>query len=190
MNPKTLVIDVDGVMTTGQFFYSAEGKMYKVFGPDDSDGLSLVRDKLDIIFVSADHRGFPISRKRIIDDMGYRLELVSTAERVEWIHKNADPAATIYIGDGFYDYHIFDTVGYGICPADGFYLTRERADFVTSSGGGNRAVAEACVHILETFFPPFDPDEIAMRKFAHNRQEKCTTSGANSNGCNVGGRID
>jgi 3-deoxy-D-manno-octulosonate 8-phosphate phosphatase (KDO 8-P phosphatase) len=176
MIPKMLVIDVDGVMTTGQFFYSVEGKMYKVFGPDDSDGLQLVRDRLDVIFVSADHRGFPISRKRIVDDMGYRLELISTADRINWMREHADLAETIYIGDGFYDYHIFDAVGYGICPADGFYLTREHADFVTRSGGGNRAVAEACVHILETFFPPFDPDEIAIRKFAHYEQEKYAAS--------------
>ena len=30
--PKYLIIDVDGVMTTGQFFYSEKGKVFKVFG--------------------------------------------------------------------------------------------------------------------------------------------------------------
>ena len=33
-----LIIDIDGVMTTGQFLYSEKGKAFKVFGPHDSDG--------------------------------------------------------------------------------------------------------------------------------------------------------
>ena len=41
-----LVIDVDGVMTTGQFLYSSKGKTYKVFGAHDADGLKLIRDKM------------------------------------------------------------------------------------------------------------------------------------------------
>ena len=41
--PKIFILDVDGVMTTGQFFYSTEGKVYKVFGPDDNNALSLLQ---------------------------------------------------------------------------------------------------------------------------------------------------
>ena len=37
---KNFILDVDGVMTTGQFFYTAGGKVMKVFGPDDSDALA------------------------------------------------------------------------------------------------------------------------------------------------------
>ena len=42
VKPKIFVLDVDGVLTTGHFVYSVEGKTLKVFGPDDNDGLSLV----------------------------------------------------------------------------------------------------------------------------------------------------
>ena len=45
------IIDVDGVMTTGQFFYSEEGKRMKVFGPDDNDGLGLLNPHIEIRFV-------------------------------------------------------------------------------------------------------------------------------------------
>ena len=37
MKLKVFILDVDGVMTTGQFFYSKDGKQMKVFGPDDND---------------------------------------------------------------------------------------------------------------------------------------------------------
>jgi len=41
--PTCFILDVDGVMTTGHFFYSAKGKAMKIFGPDDNDGLSLLK---------------------------------------------------------------------------------------------------------------------------------------------------
>ena len=41
---KILIIDVDGVMTTGRFFYSEKnGKFIKEFGSDDSDAISLLK---------------------------------------------------------------------------------------------------------------------------------------------------
>ena len=40
MKNLIFLLDVDGVMTTGQFLYSKDGKDYKVFGPHDSDGLT------------------------------------------------------------------------------------------------------------------------------------------------------
>ena len=32
---------------------------------------------------------------------------------------------------------------------------KQNADFVTTCSGGNRAVSEACLHIMEKFFEPF-----------------------------------
>jgi len=60
---KTFILDVDGVLTTGQFFYTSEGKVMKVFGPDDNDALSLLKPYLEIRFVTGDKKGFRISKK-------------------------------------------------------------------------------------------------------------------------------
>ena len=64
-NKLILLIDVDGVMTTGQFLYSKDNKEYKVFGPHDNDGLKLIKDKIKIRFITADKRGYEITKKRI-----------------------------------------------------------------------------------------------------------------------------
>ena len=63
--PSCFILDVDGVMTTGQFIYSQKGKNFKVFGPDDNDGLSLLRPYVDIRFVTGDKTGYKITKKRI-----------------------------------------------------------------------------------------------------------------------------
>ena len=87
MNPKVFILDVDGVMTTGHFLYSQDGKEYKVFGSHDNDGLKLLNDKVNLQFITADKRGFPITKKRIVDDMGFELDLVSEHDRFEYIRK-------------------------------------------------------------------------------------------------------
>lgn len=159
MKPKVFVIDVDGVLTTGQFFYSAEGKAMKVFGPDDHDGISLLKKQMQIHCVTGDRRGFPITERRVAKDMKLPLDIVSTTKRIEWIKEKWNPREVIYMGDGIFDHYVFKEVGYSICPANGFSIAKERASFVTQRSGGDRAVAEACLHILEKFFEPYLPDE-------------------------------
>lgn len=156
--PKAFVLDVDGVLTTGHFLYSPEGKAFKVFGPDDHDGLSLLKKHLTIHFVTGDRRGFDITKKRVVDDMKFPLDIVSTTKRLAWIADKWDPATVIYMGDGIFDHYVFQKVAYAIAPVNGFYLAKERADFVTKHSGGDRAVAEACLHILEKFFTPYNPE--------------------------------
>lgn len=158
MIPKIFILDVDGVMTTGQFFYSEEGKVMKVFGADDNDALSLLKQYMTIIFVTGDKKGFEISKKRIVDDMGYELELVSTIERVQWISTYYNPQEVIYMGDGIFDHYVFRKVGYGIATSNSDDNAIEYADYVTERRGGERAVAEACLHIMSEFFEPYDPD--------------------------------
>ena len=157
MKPEMLVLDVDGVLTTGQFLYSKNGKEFKVFGPDDNEGLSLLKSFLKIHFVTQDKKGFSISKKRIVTDMKYPLELVKTLDRVEWMKKQISLNKIIYMGDSIFDHLIFSKVGYSIAPANADSLAKKNADFVTKRNSGERAVAEACLHILKNFF---DVDDI------------------------------
>lgn len=162
---KNFILDVDGVMTDGRFYYTADGKAMKAFGPDDHDALLLLKRHLNICFVTGDRKGFEITKKRIVDDMNFQLELSSTFERVKWMKdNNFEPEETIYMGDGIFDATVFNGVAYGIAPANAFYTTKEKADFVTKSAGGDSAVAEACLHILEKFFEPINPLNINLEK--------------------------
>ncbi len=168
MIPKVFILDVDGVMTTGQFFYSEEGKVMKVFGADDNDALSLLKQHMDIIFVTGDKKGFNISKKRIVDDMGFPLELVSTIKRIQWISTHYNPQEVIYMGDGIFDHYVFRKVGYAIATSDSDQNAKDYADYITERTGGNRAVAEACLHIMEEFFEPYDPDVLPNSKIKYS----------------------
>lgn len=156
--PLVFILDVDGVMTTGQFLYTADGKVMKVFGADDNDGLSLLKNHIEIRFVTGDKKGFPISKKRIVDDMGFELEIVSTIRRVDWIAERYPLESVIYMGDGIFDHYVMSKVAYSIAPANSDKNAKAYASFVTERSGGDRAVAEACLHILGKFFNPYNPE--------------------------------
>lgn len=132
----------------------------KVFGPDDNDGLSLLKSHLEVRFVTGDKKGFPISKRRIVDDMQFPLDIVSTIRRIEWICERYSADEVVYMGDGIFDHYVMQAVGYAIAPANADHNAIAAADFVTLRKGGDRAVAEACLHLLQKFFIPFNAAEL------------------------------
>lgn len=142
------VLDVDGVMTTGQFIYTVDGKVAKVFGPHDADGLKMIRDRVNVEFITADKRGFEITAKRIVEDMGYKLTLVPESERYEYVEK-LNFAKTAYMGDGFYDAPVIRSAAVGICPANARIEALEAALYVTPSRSAEGAVLDACLFLKD-----------------------------------------
>ncbi len=150
MGKLNFIIDVDGVLTTGQFLYSENGKAYKIFGPHDADGLRFIKDELNIVFITADKRGFSISKKRT-DDMGFPLELVPEQDRHSYVKNKFGFENTIFMGDGISDAALIKDCKFGIAPANARPEAREVADFVTPSKSAEGAVCDACLEIKRRF---------------------------------------
>lgn len=151
MKPTTFILDVDGVLSNGQFLYSEEGKIYKTFGPHDSDGLKMINELLDIRFISADKRGFEISKKRVTD-MGFEIDLVSASDRYRYIKEKYNLKTVIYMGDGYFDVNILKDSFFGIAPAGSRKEAMRAADFVTESMAASGAIMDACIEIKTRFF--------------------------------------
>ena len=148
---KSFLLDVDGVMTDGSYFYDESGKIMKKFGAHDHDGLKLVKDLFNISFITADKRGFEISKKRIVDDMGFQLNLVTESERFEYVIKNFDLNNLIFMGDGFYDAKVLKECFLGIAPKSANKHAIKNADYITESNGGYGAVFDACYYLKKKF---------------------------------------
>ena len=63
-------------MNNGQFIYSTKRKIDKIFAPDDNDALKILSKFIYISFISSDHRGFEISKRKIQKDMKFKINLV------------------------------------------------------------------------------------------------------------------
>lgn len=144
---KELVTDVDGVLTDGKYFYTSEGKIMKQFGPHDSDGFKIIQSLgIKVRAISADHRGFQITKKRL-DDMGIELTLVSEDDRLEWVKSNCNIQETIFIGDGLHDAPVMDICGMSFAPSNALEVTKKSATHVTSSAGGNGVILEVALQL-------------------------------------------
>ena len=66
---KIVISDCDGCLTDGKFIYTADGKIAKVFGAHDNDGVKMLKKAdYEVVFITADKRGYDRTKKRI-DDM-------------------------------------------------------------------------------------------------------------------------
>ena len=148
---RMIISDVDGVLNTGHFLYNEFGKQFKIFGPHDADGVKILKKNgFDVKFVSADHRGFNITKARI-NDMKCEVELVSEDDRYDFINKKYGLSNVVYIGDGIHGAKILKDAYFGIAPIDARIEARLAAQYITESKAGHGAFLDAALIILKHF---------------------------------------
>jgi YrbI family 3-deoxy-D-manno-octulosonate 8-phosphate phosphatase len=149
---KLVVLDVDGVLTTGQLPWSEGGNQHLVFDVKDGLGIKLLsRAGIGVALLSgrapeatrarAAHLGIPHVMLGIKHKLP-RLEELLAQEGLEL----RDVA---YMGDDLPDLSVLKAVGYPVAPADAVAEVREVAKFVTSRPGGRGAVRELAEHLLK-----------------------------------------
>jgi len=141
---KHFVIDVDGVLTDGGFYYDASGKVMKKFGPHDSDALKEIGRDFQLSFITADLRGFKISKRRI-GDMGYKLIYVPCADRLVTISNYRKDGGVIFMADSFTDIPALDIATISICPANAMPEVKKVCTYISKASGGAGAVAEVAL---------------------------------------------
>ena len=153
MERKTIVIsDVDGCLTDGKFVYTVDGKVAKVFGPHDADGVKLLKKNgIDVRFISADKRGFEITKKRITD-MKCELDYVSEQERGAYLksYVDSDYDAVVFFGDGLGDLASVQAnpSAYFIAPKNARWQVKNAAKYITPNIGSEGAFLDLAEYIV------------------------------------------
>lgn len=153
-NTKSTVIisDVDGVLNTGQFLISKNGKEYKIFGAHDNDGYKMLKNLgYHIVFITADKRGYDITYERICNEMHAGLHLVSENDRTQWIKNYVSDnyyKNYIYIADGISDVPALSDALISIVPKNGRKEAKKVATYVTESNSGEGAFLDAALYII------------------------------------------
>lgn len=148
---ELLILDVDGTMTDGGMYYSAEGLAMKRF--DVTDGLGLVRLReagVAVAILSADHSPIAVTRagKLGIERVVLGCEEKGCEVRRLLAELGLQAQQACYMGDDVTDLAGFREVGHTAAPADAVPEVRAAADYVTSALGGRGAVREVCDLIL------------------------------------------
>ena len=145
---RILVSDVDGILTDGGHYYTAEGKFMKKIGSNEKDALKLLLNHFDTInFISADKYGFDISKKRISFEWGYQLDLITTAERENYL--KSLKGEVYFLGDGIHDANCKSVCYKFLTLLDSTPQAKNAADFVLPTTAGKNVFANLLFYIKE-----------------------------------------
>jgi 3-deoxy-D-manno-octulosonate 8-phosphate phosphatase (KDO 8-P phosphatase) len=138
---NNVIFDVDGVLTDGTYYYSIDGKIIKRFGSHDAQAIKKCLTFFNLQLISADKRGFEISRLRA-DHLGLRLSLVPENLRSDWIAENFIREETALVVDSFTDIPSLINVARSFAPINAHPELINRVSDVLNAPGGGGAVAE------------------------------------------------
>ena len=151
---RILVLDVDGVLTSGQVFFGPDGKeSMKGFDIQDGFGIKLLQSVgIECAVITGRHSKMVLGR---CDELGItnvftgvqdkKLALLELQQRVTF-----NPAIDLAVmGDDWPDLSIMQSAGLRIAPAQAHEVVRQAAHYVTQAKGGFGAVREACDLILK-----------------------------------------
>ncbi len=150
-NLKLLVLDVDGVLTDGKLYYTAEGETQKVFDVKDGLGIKLALKEISVAIMSGNPS--PIIERRA-KDLGVKYCFVGIANKKDSL-ENLMKELTLtkkevaYIGDDLNDLVVREIVGCFVCPVDAHKMILEKSDLILSSKGGEGAVREFIDMLLD-----------------------------------------
>ena len=143
---KLIILDVDGVMTDGGMFFTANGDEQKKFNTKDGMGILQCSKKgLEIGIISS---GFSdqIVKKRA-EMLGIQNCYVGRDAKIDildqWIEeKNLSYDEVAMIGDDVNDLSIMNKVGFSACPSDSVNEVKSICDVILQKKGGTGCVRE------------------------------------------------
>ncbi len=152
-NIKLLVLDVDGVLTDGKLFFSAQGNELKAFSILDGLGIKMLKNSgVDIGIITG--RTSPLVARRV-RDLGIEHLLQGREDKLVALREltselNISLGETAYMGDDLPDLSAIRSVELGITVPNAHDFVLKHADHCTIKAGGDGAVREICDFIMKT----------------------------------------
>ena len=148
---KLLILDVDGVLTNGQLFFTNSGEEIKAFNSLDGHGIKMLQNsgvKVAIITGRTSH----IVEKRSAS-LGVNILLQGREDKLAALEEirqehSFELTEIAHMGDDHPDLPLIKCLGLGISVDNAHWLVKQHADWVSQFKGGEGAVREACDLIM------------------------------------------
>jgi len=148
---KMVLLDVDGVLTDGGLYYSADGQELKRFHAHDGYGITRGREA-GLMFGIISGRTTPIVSARAsvlkIDEVIQGADDKVAALRGLQQRNGLADEEFAFIGDDLFDIPLLRLVGLSAAPRNAFAEVKRHVDYVTRTSGGEGAVREFIDFIL------------------------------------------
>lgn len=156
---RLVLTDVDGVLTSSQVIYDAQGAHLRAFSTRDGAAIQwLAQSGIPVGFVSAlDDES---TRKRG-EDLGVRELHLGPQDKLATLHSilgrlTMRPEEVAYFGDDLVDLPVILAVGFSACPSDAAQEVKAASTLVLPHKGGEgffRAAAEFILKVQGSWEP-------------------------------------
>jgi len=143
---KLLILDVDGVMTDGGMYFTANGDELKKF--NTKDGMGIIQSIKGGIQIGVISSGFSdlIVKKRT-EMLGIQKCYVGRDSKLkildEWIKEEGISYEEVaMIGDDINDLEVLQKIGVSACPADAINEIKSASQIILNNKGGEGCVRE------------------------------------------------
>lgn len=148
---KLVIFDIDGVLTDGTLFYSAQGEEIKRFNVKDGVGIKLLREHGIEVGVISAKSSAPLAKR--ISDLGIKYFYPASKDKkasfddlLRILSLKADQVA--YVGDDVIDLNVMKHVLLPIAVNDAYWMVKKYAEYVTETKGGEGVAREVADLIL------------------------------------------
>jgi len=150
---KMVLLDVDGVLTSGEIIYSDSGDQIKIFDVKDGVGIRLLKEAGIKVGIITGRKGRALHHR--CQNLGIDVVFDGIRNKDQALEKIAaltgiDAQAIAFVGDDLPDLPVMKRVGLAVAVADAHEIIRQRAHIVTRAKGGRGAVREISETILKT----------------------------------------
>jgi len=148
---RMLILDVDGVLTTGSIFMDDEGKEIKAFNVRDGHGIKLLqRAGVQVGILTGRTSGVVKSRAA---DLGIEHVVQGSLNKMEGLEELLSGTGLLaencaYMGDDVLDLPPMRCCALGLVPNDAHPSVLKHADWVAGFGGGHGAVRQVAEGLI------------------------------------------
>ncbi|MFA7268604.1 MAG: HAD hydrolase family protein [Sterolibacterium sp.] len=148
---KLMAFDVDGVMTDGTLYFTAQGEEMKAFNSLDGHGLKMLADAGVVLAIISGRSSRALELRA--RNLGIELLLQGIEDKYSAMQdllkkRQFDFASAGYMGDDVVDLPLLRACGYSASVPGGHAMVHRHVDYVTRAEAGRGAVREVCELIL------------------------------------------
>jgi N-acylneuraminate cytidylyltransferase len=148
---KLLVLDVDGVFTSGTVAVGDNGELFKTFSLRDGMGIENLRnDGVEVVVMTSENSQIVQARMNKLN-LELFMGVKDKYSRLDnlLIQKGLTRGEVAYVGDDVNDLVNLTSVAWGFCPNDAIETVKPYCDIVLNNNGGDKAIREVAEFILK-----------------------------------------
>lgn len=149
---KTLVFDIDGVLTDGSIAILPTGEQVRTMHTKDGYAMQLaIKKGFEIVIISGGKSSEP-SRKRL-NGLGVTEVYLGVEDKVDVLMEykeihDIDLEETLYMGDDIPDYDVLKLVGVPTCPNDAVAEIKDLCIYISHIKGGHGCVRDVIEQVM------------------------------------------